>query len=333
MSKPPHDTKLFGDVLDAALWTGVAAPESAMRNGDASHAAGECHIREPKLLREIAAARRKSAMLPGRHEDVRELQRCGRTQCYNIYRTRALSSSPGPPVARAAWSSGSRALWNSRRAGSTKARPARRVFGSSGAVSETVTSDTWRHAASVASISTAFAPKLYIGVMMILPNASSAWRSSLHLSRRFVDEGHSEWPGGRHAGPGDAMRQCYSERPRLAGPSTGQDEQAPYSRGGTRLDVRPTSAEIASTSTSPCRPSTGTGRALVGSKRPQLAQESHLRQLGRPRFPCPLIRWQIDRIVLERNQLDPQLVEHGGARPADHVIGLVGGGEPIGSLV
>ena len=77
---PRHEA--FGDVLDAALWTGVAAPESAMRNGDASHAAGECHIHEPKLLREIAAAPRKSAMLPGCHEDVRELQRCGRTQCY-----------------------------------------------------------------------------------------------------------------------------------------------------------------------------------------------------------------------------------------------------------
>jgi hypothetical protein len=85
MSKPSHDTKLFGDVLDAALWTGVAAPESAMRNGDASHAAGECHIREPKRLREIAAARRKSAMLPGQHEDVRELPRCGRTRCYQSH--------------------------------------------------------------------------------------------------------------------------------------------------------------------------------------------------------------------------------------------------------
>jgi hypothetical protein len=59
MSKPSDDTMLFGDVLNEALWTGVPPPESAMRNGDAPHAAGECHIREPKLLREIAAARRK----------------------------------------------------------------------------------------------------------------------------------------------------------------------------------------------------------------------------------------------------------------------------------
>ena len=190
MSKPPHDKKLFGDVLGAALWTGVAAPESAMRNGDASHAAGECHIREPKLLREIAAAPRKSAMLPGRHEDVRELQRCGRTQCYLSHAgTLVLAGSTGREsglVERFAGGVELPASWI------YEARAARRVFGSS-AVSEIVTSDTWRHAASVASISIAFAPKLYIGVIMILPNASSAWRSSLHLSRRFVDEGHSEW--------------------------------------------------------------------------------------------------------------------------------------------
>ena len=81
------------------------------------------------------------------------------------------------------------------------------------------------------------------------------------------------------------------------------------------------------------RPGTGTGRALVGSKRLELAQEAHLGQLGRPRFPCPLIRQQIERIIIERSQLDPKLLAHRGARPADHVIGLVGGGEPIGLLV
>jgi hypothetical protein len=52
---------------------------------------------------------------------------------------------------------------------------------------------------------------------------------------------------------------------------------------------------------------------LVGSKGLQLAQEIHLGQLGRPRFPCSLIRRLIERIVIERSQLDPELLAHRGA--------------------
>src|SRR5208282_3026003 len=75
------------------------------------------------------------------------------------------------------------------------------------------------------------------------------------------------------------------------------------------ISVKPARGEIASTSVPLCRANTGTGRALAGSKRLELAQEAHL------------------------GQLDPKLLAHRGARPADHVIGLVGGGEPIGLLV
>ena len=79
------------------------------------------------------------------------------------------------------------------------------------------------------------------------------------------------------------------------------------------------------------RSSIGTG-ALLGSKRLQLAKEARLGPLGRPRLPCPLIRRQIERILLERSHFDPELLAHCRARPAHHMIGLVGGREPIGSL-
>jgi hypothetical protein len=72
---------------------------------------------------------------------------------------------------------------------------------------------------------------------------------------------------------------------------------------------------------------------LVGRERLELAQKAHLGQFGRPRFPWPLIRWQIERIIIERSQRDPELLAHRGERPSDHVIGLVSGSEPIGPLV
>ncbi len=85
MPEPSQNAVRFGDAVDEARWSGVAPPERTVRDGDAPHAAGERHIRQPALLREVAVARRKQAVLPSRQEDVRELQPLGPMQGHQAH--------------------------------------------------------------------------------------------------------------------------------------------------------------------------------------------------------------------------------------------------------